>query len=672
MKKTLATILALGMALLLGLGCFTSGIAEEEQAFPHAYIMYANSDWSISSMSDESTDKAKVTAAELTGAGSYTTEVEFETEANDISFSALKIDNGENVFPGYLIRIDAIRLNGEAIEFTKGYTSSDDGVETRMNIYNVWTNGEIPADARSWDGTLENVTSTIVDPEIFTNVKTIAVDFTLLEHGVDHAYIMYANNDWSVSNFGITDSEDGKVKVTAAEIKDFGDYTVGLEFAEEVKDLAFTALGIQYGEVTYPGAYLKINAIRVNGEAIEFTKGYTSSDNGVETRMNIYNAWTNGVIPEDARSWDGKTEDASAEIVDPALFTGVKSVEIDFSLIPVTDTAFLMYANSDWSISYTGGEPSEGVTVTSAEITGPGTYTVGLEFAQAAADMSFSAVGIQNGENTFNGYFIDILEIKVNGEPIETTKGYTSSDDGITTRENIFNEWTGGVLPSDARRADGNLEDATSMIVKKDAFTDVKTIEVTFDFIYGKPIEKSADAPLTEEEAAEMQKADYNAYIGVQTESYIFRNSWDEGNYGRDSETNPGFFTHLVGWDADNNAVDYGGVFEDALLTNEGEYSVSLTTGEMGFGADTYFRLLFVSTEIPSKLVKDGFVTIEDVRVKIGDAATQKYTDIDTSGDYVRIVVIDEYNRGEAPFGYTVPGADAKITITFTVKGLTE
>ena len=63
---------------------------------------------------------------------------------------------------------------------------------------------------------------------------------------------------------------------------------------------------------------------------------------------------------------------------------------------------------------------------------------------------------------------------------------------------------------------------------------------------------------------------------------------------------------------------------------------------------------------------------ISDVQIKIGEAATQKYTDIDTSGTYVRIVVIDEYNRGEAPFGYTVPGANATITVNFTVSGLTD
>ena len=334
--------------------------------------------------------------------------------------------------------------------------------------------------------------------------------------------------------------------------------------------------------------------------------------------------------------------------------------------------AFLMYADAAWANQYWYDGNEYPVTATTAEITGQGTYTVGLEFAEPAEGLAFAAVGIANGEKTFNGYFIDITDIKVNGESISVNAGYTSSDDGVTTRENIYNEWVGDTLPSDARRADGDLEGASPMIVNKDDFAAVKTIEVTFDFIYGKPISKDADAPLTAEEAADLQKADYNAYIGVQSETYIFRNTWDEANYGRDSETNPECFGQLTGWDADNNKVNYGGTFEDALLTSDGTYTVSLTTGDMGFGSDTFFRMLFVSTEIPSKLIKDGFVTIEDVQVKIGDMATQKYTDVDTSGTYARIIIIDEYNRSEAPFGYNVPGANATISITFTVTGLTD
>ncbi len=670
MKKTLSTILALVMALGLIFGCCSFASAEEElppEGGMTAYLMYADAAWANQYWFDGNEYPVTAKNTYVTGAGDYTVGLEFATPAEGLAFAAVGIDGGETAFPNYTIELKAIRVNGEAIEFTKGYTSSDDGFTTRMNLYNEWVS-EVPADARSFDGKTDDASPMIVSKDAFASVNSVEVDFTVHQFGVDTAFLMYADGAWA--NQYWFDGNEYPVTATTARIDGFGDYTVGLEFPEAAEGLAFAAVGIANGEKTYPGAYIRINEIRVNGQAIEMKKGYTSSDDGITTRMNIYNEWVSE-LPADARSFDGTVEDAAPVIVDKELFTGVKTAEVDFTLMPVTDVAFLMYADAAWANQYWYDGNEYPVTATTAEITGQGAYTVGLEFAEPAEGLAFAAVGIAKGEKTFNGYFIDITDIKVNGESINFTNGYTSSDDGITTRENIYNEWV-SELPADARRADNVLEGASPIMVNKDDFASVKTIEVSFDYIYGKPIEKSTDAPLTAEEAAELQKVDYNAYIGVQSETYIFRNTWDEASYGRDSQENPECFGQLTGWDADNNKVNYGGSFEDALLTKDGTYTVSLTTGEMGFASDTFFRMLFVSTEIPSKLIKDGFVTIDDVQVKIGDAATQKYTDVDTSGEYARIVIIDEYNRGEAPFGYTVPGAGATISITFTVTGLTD
>ncbi len=661
MKRALATILSL--ALILGLLGVLPAVAEEAAA-PVAYIMYANADWSNCFWMDGNEYPVKATTAEITGAGQYTVGLEFDEEAQGLAFTALGIVNGENLLPGYTIEINAMRVNGEEIAFSKGYTSSDDGVEMRMNIYNEWVS-ELPTDARSFDGAIDDAAPIIVDKELFAAVKSFEIDFTLHQFGVDTAYIMYANADWS--NCFWMDGNEYPVKATTAEIDGFGDYTVGLEFDEEAQGLAFTALGIVKGENTYPGATLRINAMRVNGEEIEFVKGYTSSDDGVEMRMNIYNEWVSE-LPTDARSFDGKLDDAAPIIVDKELFAAVKSFEIDFSLLPVTDVAYIMYANADWSNCFWMDGNEYPVKATTAEITGPGEYTVGLEFDSEAEGLAFTAVGIVTGEKTFNGYFIDITEIKVNGEPIELGKGYTSSDDGVEMRENIYNEWV-SELPTDARRADGDLEGASPIIVDKEAFASVKTLEITFNFIYGKPIVKDAAAPLTQEEADALKQNTYHAYIGVQgKDTYVFRNSWDEANYGRDSEEHPEFFGRLTGWDADNNAVDYGGSFVDAEIGGDGEYTVSFTTGDMGMGDTADYNMLFVSTDIPSGLVRDGFVTIDNVKVKFGSGATQEYTEVDTEGEYVAIKIIDVYNQAEAPaINYSVPGPNETVAITFTV-----
>ena len=645
----------------------------------NAYLMYASADWSKQNWGtyDAEDGKITVTPAKITGEGDYTVGIEFAEPAEGLAFTAIGIDMGEYLFPGYYIKLNEIRINGakvDLLEGVNGYTSSDDGIVTRMNIYNEWV-AEIPDDAHVFDGRLESAAAVIVDKDAFAYVKSVEVDFSFLEKPVDNAYIMYANADWSKQNWGITDSEDGLVKVTTAKITGAGNYTVGLEFAEPADGLAFTALGIQHGEITYPDYFITINEIRINGEkieALEGKKGYTSSDNQIETRMNIYNEWVSD-LPEDARSLDGDLTNAAPVWVDKELFNGVKTMEIDFSFLPIS--AYIMYANADWSVQNWGYASTDAVKVTPAGILKDGVYYVTtLEFAEPSEGLAFMALGLKNGEEMLPNSILTIDSVRLNdSEEALPLKGlsYTNSDDGKETRANIYNEWV-SALPEDARNEIGNLDNATPMLVDPAAFTGVKKIEVTFKFVKGQPKIEAASAELsiTKEEADALKAAGFDAYIGVQgKDTYVFRNNWDEANYGRDSEANPGFFNRLTGWDESNNAVDYGGTFEDVKITGDGDYTVSLTTGDMGFGTTEAFNMLFASTTIPSSLVNAGYLTIDNVRTKIGNAATQDYTEIDTKGDYVLIKVLDSYNQSAEPFGYTVPGANETISVTFTVSG---
>ena len=451
---------------------------------------------------------------------------------------------------------------------------------------------------------------------------------------------------------------------TNAKVTDYGAYTVGLDFSavEGGVDVAFTALGIKGCIEAFPNAMIKITAIRLNGEAVEFAKGYTNDEDGV-TRSNIYNEWA--APGEGARSWDGTLDGASAVIVPKDAFTGITSMEVDFELLPLEDVAYIAIASSDWSVSYWNDGSETPIAATNAVIRGEGTYTVGLEFPEPFTGIAFSGVIVKNGGSTFPGYIIDVKEVKVNGEAIALGKGYTNNEEG-GVRENLYNEWV-SALPDDARRADGDMEGATSMIVAPDAFADVKTVEVTFDFIYGDPPVKESET-MTEDEAKALKDAGFHAYIGVQgKDTYVFRNAWYD-TYGLNDEANP-FFYRLTGWD-NNNAVDYGGTFVDAEIKGDGEYTVSLTTGEMGFGETQAFNLVFVSTDIPSKLINSGFLTIDNVKTKIGNGATKEFTQVNTEeGEYARIDVINVYSQTEDPFGYTVPGSNETIEITFTVSG---
>ena len=658
--KNVTKLMALVMALIMALG-MVPAMAEEAAPAPTAFLMYADGNWAYQVWNaGETPDGITVKEAVITGEGDYTVGLEFATPAEGLAFAALGISDGEANFPGWKIQINEIRVNGEAIAFNKGYTSSDDGVVTRMNIFNEWV-GELPADARSFDGDLTDATWTMVDKAAFAAVSSVEVDFTFHKYGVDTAYIMFADQNWAAQYW--LDGNEYPVTATNATITGPGDYTVGLAFETPATGVAFTALGIKHGENVFPGMLIQINDIRINGESVAFTKGYTSSDDGIETRMNVMNEWVSDV-PADGRSVDGTLDGAAAIIVPKEAFAEVSSYEIDFTLVPKSDMAFIMFADTTWAVSaWNPGEYSE---TNAVKVEGPGTYTLTLEFAKELPGFAFIAAGIAKGELTFPGYFMDIIDIKVNGVSIEIGKDFTTTDEGITTRANIWNEWVTD-LPEQARIADGNLEGATAMIATTEALSAVKTLEVTFEYIYGEP-PAAEEVKLTEEEVTALLAADYAAYVAVQSESYIFRNDWYDSTYGRD--TNPEFFARLTGWDAENNPVDYGGTFVDCEITGNGTYTVTMTTGEHGFGVDTLLRFFRATTTIPSALVKEGYVTISDCKVKIGDGKTQEAV-VRAEADYVEIVVRDEYNKVEPEYSY-LPGPNTTVVFTFTVNGLAD
>ena len=133
-----------------------------------------------------------------------------------------------------------------------------------------------------------------------------------------------------------------------------------------------------------------------------------------------------------------------------------------------------------------------GIVPTDALITGPGTYTIGLDFtgteAGYAANTAFSAIGISNGEIRYPGYCIFITELKINGETVKMKgRNYTCSDDGKCTRSNLYNEWVDMKnVRSDpkVRVLYGDLTGISATVLDREteAMQKIRTIEVTFRY----------------------------------------------------------------------------------------------------------------------------------------------------------------------------------------------
>ncbi len=157
--------------------------------------------------------------------------------------------------------------------------------------------------------------------------------------------------------------------------------------------------------------------------------------------------------------------------------------------------AWIMWNDGGYAISYSVGDTynpdskTPGLKVTDAEITGPGNYTVGLDFTETAqgysASIAFAALGIANGESLYPGYVIDIKDVQINGQKYNLKgRAYTTSDDGRCTRVNLFNEWVPTPNFSTARMHFGNTAGITAMpINRNDApIAEIKTIYITFEY----------------------------------------------------------------------------------------------------------------------------------------------------------------------------------------------
>lgn len=220
---------------------------------------------------------------------------------------------------------------------------------------------------------------------------------------------------------------------------------------------------------------------------------------------NMYNRSTCAIIDSEvaalytAHSYaaqEGMSKEEIRQNAQAVMDEGLANSEPAAGLADDEAVAWIMYNSGDWNLMYSVGDvykpddKTEGIVATDAIITGPGTYTVSLDFTGTAMGYAdsvvFSALAIGNGETLYPGYIINIMEILVNGEKYQMKgKPYTSSDDGICTRTNLYNAWVTSV-PAEARTVDGSLNMATPNLLDAETLGHVETIEVTFYYLEGK------------------------------------------------------------------------------------------------------------------------------------------------------------------------------------------
>lgn len=187
-------------------------------------------------------------------------------------------------------------------------------------------------------------------------------------------------------------------------------------------------------------------------------------------------------------------QEAAKARMDAQLQEAPKSFRTD--IMEVGDdqaVAWIMWNDGSWALSYSVGDKyqpetiSPGIVATDAIIDGEGTYKVALDFTGTsngyASSVAFGALGIANGERLYPGWVVDITECKINGEVYQFSGvPYTTTDNRICTRVNLFNEWVTQVPKGNARVLHGDLDSITATPINRNdpQVSRIKTLELTF------------------------------------------------------------------------------------------------------------------------------------------------------------------------------------------------
>ncbi|MCC8112257.1 MAG: glycoside hydrolase family 5 protein [Ruminococcus sp.] len=153
-----------------------------------------------------------------------------------------------------------------------------------------------------------------------------------------------------------------------------------------------------------------------------------------------------------------------------------------------------------------------------------------------------------------------------------------------------------------------------------------------------------------------------HAYIGIQTAVYTFRNAVSDSTYGIDS----GYFDTLIKWGADEEIIDTGATFEDATITEDGIYTVSVSGYDFSSDCNS-LNMLFVSTDFmyTSDIdVTDVVLKYDDNEIAISDPLVM--SEESTGNLYIELINI--YNTDLAGLDYSMP--TDSFSVTFTITGM--
>jgi len=389
MKKLLSMVLAIMMLATMTLG-MVSASAEEEKASSTAWLLYFASNhekdaanfpwWPQHQRVDQPASETGVEAtnAEVTGPGKYTVGLKFNWQKAEgaIQFNLI-LNDAEKLFPGYYVDITEIRVNGAPIEVKENMygTYHDDPDSGMVSIYNSYWDPAFepgstgPSNHRAFDGTVEDASYLIINPDDIVAGDTIEVDFIVaaeagaapeevgaMPYVVPNtvapaakpapdketvAWLYYVPSTWWPSND--TPGGNDNVASTTATVTGDGHYTVALTYQHSwtyTNGAQKLQIVVEDGNKLFPDMYLNVTDVRVDGVSIDcgavgygsvgYDAGYANAD---DTYSILFDQWMvdNNSIPWGHETWDGSETKTSA-MNGADIPEGGRTLEVDFFL----------------------------------------------------------------------------------------------------------------------------------------------------------------------------------------------------------------------------------------------------------------------------------------------------------------------------------------------------
>ena len=473
-------------------------------------------------------------------------------------------------------------------------------------------------------------------------------------------------NDWGMQYNNPTNPDNNPdIVATTAKAKVGDTVTVSLEFPDAVPNVWWMAPVLvsteQVGSLDV-AVSLKIDDKDVDIDASQGDMWWYEDTGTVEKDCAIrlyggFNEWAAQYIAEPSgfKKVEYTVTINSAEKAEPktvgAAFEGEADLYIGFG----GDKA----EENDWGMQYNSPDNADNnadIVATNEKIKVGETKTVSLEFPDAVPNVWWMApVLVAEGIGD-----LDVtVALKIDGEDVEidASKG-----------DMWWYEATGDIDDKNAIRLYGGFNEwAAQYIAEPSGF---KKVEYTVTL-------NSANLAGAEEEetvsAGEVDKdGEYNAYILIQSPKYSFRNAWYDAQYGLGYTDDTGFdyFNQITGWDADGNALVIPGTIQDAKITGNGTYTVSVTGLQFAdddFKDQDHFNIIGVDTDIPFSediVISDMELSVNGTGVDINPIVA----DVEETNGYLTMMIQNIWNDKIKEIGYT-PTPVTDVSITFKVSG---